>query len=62
MHSAFKKGVELLIEESPWKSHSAEMVENSRKSAESISGVPRNVTQLKPVINELMRKVIMIAI
>jgi hypothetical protein len=37
--------------------------ENSGKSTsehmEGISGVPKNVTQLKPVIDQLVRKVIM---
>jgi hypothetical protein len=68
MRSAFKRGIELLSEpESNSVQSRGKPVEGSSKSAsenmEGIVGVPKNVTQLKPVFNELMRKVmIMIAI
>ena len=68
MRSAFKRGIELLSEpESNSVQSQGKPVEGSSKSAsenmEGIVGVPKNVTQLKPVFNELIRKMmIMIAI
>jgi hypothetical protein len=67
MQSAFCRGVELLsAPESGSIQSQGKMVESSPKSSsghmEDISGVPKNVTQLKPVIDKLMRKVIMIPI
>jgi hypothetical protein len=69
MHSAFERGVELLseLESDPVQSQ-GHTVENPSESAsghmEGIGGpgVPKNVTRLKPVISELTRKVIMVAI
>jgi hypothetical protein len=64
MRSAFRRGVELLSEP---ESHSVQSQGQSagrlRKSAsEGLEGigVPKNVAQLKPVINEIMSKVIII--
>ena len=67
MHSAFLRGVELLNQpeldsvQSP-----GQTVDSPRKSAPDhmggIDGVPKNVTQLKPVMDKLMRKVTMITI
>lgn len=67
MHSAFERGVELLSgpESDPVQGHgkTAESPsESASENMEGIGGVPKNWTQLKPVINELTRKVIMIAI
>lgn len=67
MRSAFRKGVELLNEpELDSVQRRGKNVESPSRSAsehtEDIIGVPKNVAQLKPVINELMRKVIAIAI
>ena len=66
MHSAFKRGVEILSEpESDSVQRQGETADNSNKSASGymeVGWVPKNVTQLKPVIDKLMRKVIMIAI
>jgi hypothetical protein len=67
MRSAFRRGAELLSEpESGSVQSQGQTVETSGKSAaehiEGIGGVPKNAAQLKPVINELMRKVIMIAL
>ena len=67
MRSAFKRGVELLSEsESDTVQSQGKTVEVPGKSAaehtEGIGRAPKNLTQLKPVINELMRKVNMIAI
>ena len=67
MRSAFLRGVELLsVPESNTVQSQGRTVENSGKylseQMEGISGVPKNVTQLQPVIDKLMRKVIMIAI
>jgi hypothetical protein len=67
MHSAFRRGVELLSEPESDSSQSQEQtVENPRESAsermEGSGGVPKNVTRLKPVLDKLLRKVIMIAI
>jgi hypothetical protein len=64
MRSAFRRGVEILSEpESESVRRQGGIAENSSKSASECTGwVPKNVTQLKPVIDELIRKVIMIAI
>jgi hypothetical protein len=65
MHSAFWKGVELLSEPESDSVQSEGQnleTESTSKRMEGIGRVPKNVTQLKPVVNELMRKVIMIAI
>jgi len=67
MRSAFKRGVELLSEpESDSVQGQGRTVENPSESEfehmEGISGVPKNVTQLKPIIDKLMCKVIMITI
>jgi hypothetical protein len=65
MRSAFWKGVELLSEpESDSVQSQGQNVEgeSTSKRMEGISRVPKNVTQLKPALNELMRKVIMITI
>ena len=67
MRSAFCRGVELLSASgSDCVQSQGTTVESSPKSVsehmEGISGVPKNVTQLKPVIDQLMRKVMMITI
>jgi len=67
MRSAFSRGVELLSEQGSDSSQSQEpTVENPSKFAfvnmEGICRVPKNVTQLKPVMDKLMHKVIMITI
>jgi hypothetical protein len=67
MCSAFLRGVELLsAPELNSVQNQGRTVENSSnyssKHMEGISGVPKNVTQLQPVIDKLMCKVIMIAI
>jgi len=67
MCSAFWKGIEVLsVPESGTVQSQEQMVENPGKSAsehmEGMSGVPKNVAQLKPIIEKLIRKVIMIAI
>jgi hypothetical protein len=67
MRSAFLRGVELLsMPESDSVQSQGRTVENTGKylseQMEGISGVPKNVTQLQPVIEKLMCKVIMIAI
>jgi len=67
MHPAFKRGVELLSEpESDSIQSQGQTIENLSKSGfedlEGISGVPKIVTQLKPVLNKLMCIVIMITI
>jgi hypothetical protein len=67
MRSAFWKGIEFLsVPESGTAQSQEQTIENPGKSAcehiEGMSGVPKNVTQLKPVIDKLMRKVITIAI
>lgn len=66
MGSAFKRGVELLSErESDSVQHQRQAADglggssSSFEHMEGISGVPKNATQLKPIINELLRKVIM---
>ena len=69
MRDAVWRGVELL-NASASTSGSAQgqgkAIEDSGKPAsenvEAISGVPKNVTQLQPIIDELMRKVIVITI
>ena len=68
MRSAFWRGVELLSEPKSGSVQSREQpftVENPPyipERAESIFGVPKSVTQLKPVIDKLIRKVIIAAI
>jgi len=66
MHSDFCRGIEILAAEPDSPQSKGETVENPVKltseDMEGISGVPKNVTKLKPVIDELMRKVITIAI
>ena len=67
MRSAFCRGIELLSEQESGSVQSQEkVVENPPKSTseymEGISGVPKNVTQLKPILGELMHKVIVAAI
>ena len=67
MRSTFRRGIELLSEQESDTSQSQEQtaknVESASENIEGVcGGVPRNVTQLKPVINELMRKMVMIAI
>jgi hypothetical protein len=63
MSSAVTRGVKLLseLEESDNVQRQGEIAENSSKSTseytEGIGWVPKNVTQLKPVIDKLMRKV-----
>jgi len=63
MRSAFWKGVELLSgpESGPVQSQ-GKSIESTSKHIEGIGKVPKNVTQLKPVLNKLMHKVTMIAI
>ena len=67
MRSAFRRGIELLSEQGSDSSRSQEQnAKNVEFASENIEGVcgrvPRNVTQLKPVIDKLIRKVVMIAI
>jgi hypothetical protein len=70
MRSAFCRGVELLSASEPGSIQSrGQVVESSPKSASGhledisgVTGVPQNVTDLKPVIDQLMRKVITIAV
>jgi hypothetical protein len=67
MRSAFRRGVDLLSEtETDSIRSQGQTIEIHSKSTlehmEGIGGVPENVTQLKPVINKLMSKVITIAI
>jgi hypothetical protein len=69
MRSAVWRGVELLSASASTSGSSqgqGQTIENFGKSAsknvEAIGGVPKNVTQLQPIIDELMRKVIVIAI
>lgn len=64
MHAAFRRGIELLSEpesNSVQGQSSGILREYSSEDVEGI-GVPKNVTQLKPVISELMRKVIIFPI
>lgn len=66
MHSAFWRGIERLrAPESDSVQSRGETSENSGKPTsehmEGISGVPKDVAQLKPVIDQLMQKVIIIA-
>ena len=64
MHSVFWRGIELLSEPKLSAVQSQEqlfIVENPLSTSEhmeSICGVPKNVAQLKPVIDKLIRKVI----
>jgi hypothetical protein len=67
VQSAFRRGVELLSEpESDSVQSQGQTVEGHSKSTfehiEGIGKVPKNAPQLKPVIDKLMRKVIIIAI
>jgi hypothetical protein len=67
MNSAFCRGIDLLsAQESGFVQGQGKAVESRLKSVsdhmEGISGVPKHVTQLKSVLDELMRKVIIIAI
>ena len=67
MCSAFKTGIELLSEPEPGSIQTqGKPVDSSSISAsehtEGIVGVPKNVAQLKPIINELLRKVMAISI
>jgi len=68
MCSAFQRGIELLSELKSSTVQSREqpfIVENPLSTSEhmeSICGVPKNVAQLKPVIDKLIRKVIATAI
>src|SRR6267378_4971797 len=66
MQSAFWRGIERLrAPGSDSVQCQGKTAENSGKSTsehmEGISGVPKNVAQLKPVIDQLMQKVIAIA-
>ena len=65
MHSAFWRGIEVLsAPESDSVQSQTQMVEDSGKSVsehmEGAGKVPKNVTQLKPFIDQLIRKVIVI--
>jgi hypothetical protein len=67
MHSAFRRGVELLSEpESDSVRRLGKIAENPSESTskcmESTGWVPKNVMELKPVIEKLIQKVIIIAI
>ena len=67
MHSAVRRGVELLSGlESSTVQIQGQAIESSSKSAsghiEDIDKIPKNAAQLKSVINKLMENVIMIAI
>jgi hypothetical protein len=67
MRSAFKRGIELLSEpESDSAQSQGKTMESASKYAseclEGVGGVPKNVTQLKPAIDKLMSKAIMITI
>jgi hypothetical protein len=62
MRSAFWRGIEVLsVPESDSVESQTQMVEESGKSVsermEGAGKVPKNVTQLKPVIDQLIRKV-----
>jgi hypothetical protein len=64
MRSAFKKGVELLSEPESDSVRSQGQSSGNRRECASEDlegiGIPKNVTQLKPNINKLMDKVIII--
>ena len=67
MCSAFRRGVKLLSEtKSDSVQSQGQTVESPSKSTlepmEGIGGVPKNVTQLEPVMDKLMSKVITISI
>ena len=69
MRSAFWRGVELLHESKSSSDQSQEQLsavetpsESTSEHTEGICGVPKNVAQLKPVIDKLICKVIMTAI
>jgi len=66
MRSAFRKGVELLSEpeSDPIQSHGTtgeHPGESPSQHMEGIGRIPKDAVQLKPVIDQLMRKVISIA-
>ena len=65
MHSAFKKGIKLLSEpesDSVW-SQGQSLANLRERAFEDWKGteVPKNATQLKPIIDKLINKVIIIA-
>jgi hypothetical protein len=65
MHSALQKGIEILsVPQSGTAQSQEQTVENSSKSVshhmDGMGGVPKNVTQLKPVIDKLMSCIIII--
>lgn len=67
MRSAFCRGIEILAAAEPDFSQSkrkpVEAPGNSTSgNIESIGGIPKDVTKLKPIIDELMRKVRIIVI
>lgn len=67
MRFAFRRGVELLNElESDTVQSQGQTIEGCSKSTSEHMGgigrIPKNAAQLEPVIDKLMRKVIMIAI
>ena len=67
MLSALSMGIELLSKlESDSAQSQGKPIESSGKSTseyiEGITWIPKNVTRLKPIIGELMRKVIIIVI
>ena len=69
MRGAFWKGVELLGEPKSGSAQSREQPftaetppESTSEHTEGICGVPKNVAQLKPAIDELIRKVILTVI
>ena len=66
MHSAFRRGVELLsAQESNSVKSQGKTAGSLGSASEHVGGnsrVPKDAAQLEPVINELMQKVSMIAI
>ena len=67
MRSAFWRGIELLeAPESDSVQSQGETIDNTGKSRsecmEGISGVPKNAVQLKPVMDQLIHKVMVITI
>ena len=67
MRSALRRGIELLsAPETDSVQSQGQTIQNSGKSASEhmkvIDGIPKNVTQLKPDIDKLMCKVILIVI
>jgi hypothetical protein len=62
MRSAFRRGVELLSEpELDSVQSQGQRSKAAPKNMKGINGVPKNATQLKPVIDKLMQRVIAIA-